>query len=56
MTAAVDWTDLQLVAAFVAGAVLATIAVLRVVRSVVQIFAERPLRARRSRSKPDDES
>jgi hypothetical protein len=44
---AVNWDTLTPAAAFVAGAVLATIAVLRVVRAVTAMFAGEVRRPRR---------
>jgi hypothetical protein len=53
--AGVEWSNLTLAGAFIAGAVLATVAVLRVVRAVTAIFRrddENP----RTRTPPDDPS
>ena len=51
MWAAVDWGSLTPAAAFVLGAILATIAVLRVVRAVSFMFGA-DLRRRRRRDPP----
>jgi hypothetical protein len=45
--AAVDWANLVPAAAFVAGAILATIGVLRVVRAVAVMFGGEIRRGRR---------
>lgn len=47
----VDWANLTVAAAFVLGAVLATIAVLRVVHAVTAMFAAE---MRRPPRRPDD--
>lgn len=39
MPAAVDWSNLTVAGAFVLGAVLATVATLRVVRSLTNLFS-----------------
>jgi hypothetical protein len=51
---AVDWSNVDVAGAFVLGAVLATIAVLRVVRAVSVMFGA-DLRRRRHRPPPDDD-
>jgi hypothetical protein len=53
--AGVDWSALTPAAAFVAGAVLATVAVLRVVRAVAAMFGGELRRPPRRRP-PDDRS
>lgn len=53
---AVDWGALTPAAAFVAGAVLATIAVLRVVRAVATMFGGEIRQTRPRRRRPDDDS
>ena len=55
--AAVDWGNLHVAGAFLLGAVLATIACLRVMRAVTNFFAgtERGLRGRRRRETDDDD-
>jgi hypothetical protein len=51
--AAINWADLHVAGAFVLGAVLATIACLRVVRAVAVMFGDaKPRRWRRPA--PDD--
>jgi len=52
---ATDWSDLELVGAFGAGAILATIAVLRVLRAVVSVF-DKPLRSRWRRDDDDEDA
>lgn len=47
MAAGVNWSALTPAAAFVAGAVLATVAVLRVVRAVATMFGGEIRRGRR---------
>jgi Co/Zn/Cd efflux system component len=47
--AGIEWEDLELVGAFTAGAILATIAVLRVIRAVVTIFSDTTQQHRRRR-------
>lgn len=55
--AAIDWTNLAPVGAFVVGAVLATIAVLRVLRVVAVMFgAELRRGRRRPPDDPDDDA
>jgi hypothetical protein len=54
--AAVDWGALTPAAAFVAGAVLATVAVLRVVRAVASMFAAEIRPRRPPRRRPDDDA
>jgi len=51
--AGVDWSALTPAAAFVAGAVLATIAVLRVVRAVAAMFGGELRRPPRRRPPPE---
>lgn len=56
MLAALDWTTVEAAGAFVLGAVLATIAVLRVVRAVTTMFGNEIRRDRlRPREKEDPE-
>lgn len=50
--AAVDWSNLTVAAAFVLGAVLATVGVLRVVRAVAVMFEAEIRRDRRHRDDP----
>lgn len=52
MLGAIQWADLHVAGAFVLGAVLATIACLRVVRAVTAVFA--PYRRPRRRLDDDD--
>lgn len=47
LLADIDWANLNVAAAFVLGAVLATIAVLRVVRAVAMMFGNETRRSRR---------
>ncbi len=54
MVDAVDWGALTPAAAFVAGAVLASFAMLRVVRAVTAMFAGEIRRGRRRRPDDDD--
>jgi len=52
---AVDWANVDVAGAFVVGAILATVAVLRVVRAVSVMFADGDRRrGHRRRSPPDD--
>ncbi len=51
MLADIDWSNLQVAGAFVLGAILATIAVLRVVRAVAMMFGGE---LRRTRRRPGD--
>ena len=53
MLAAHDWSNLTVAGAFVLGAVLATIAVLRVVRAVSVMFGNETRRPRRRPPDPD---
>jgi len=46
---AVDWANLNIAAAFVLGAILATVATLRVVRSITDFFAGTDRQRRRPR-------
>ena len=54
MLGATDWANLTVAGAFVLGAILATIAVLRVVRAVSLMFGGE-LRRTRGRRPPDDD-
>lgn len=51
MVAAIEWANLHVAGAFVLGAVLATVATLRVVRAVTAVFAPH----RRRRDDPADD-
>ena len=55
MLGAVEWANLTVAGAFVLGAVLATIAVLRVVRAVTGVFDGVDDRRWRRRRPPDAE-
>jgi len=50
---ATDWSDLELVGAFAVGAILATIALLRMLRAVVSVF-DKPMRRRWRHDDPDE--
>jgi hypothetical protein len=54
MLAAIDWEALTPAAAFVLGAVLATVGTIRVVRAVTIMFGGE-LRGRRRRDDPQDD-
>lgn len=49
MTGAVDWSNLTVAGAFVVGAILATVATLRLLRSVLGIVERDPELHRRDR-------
>jgi uncharacterized membrane protein len=48
LVAGIDWHEIDLAGAFVVGAILATIATLRVVRAVAVMFGGEIRRARRT--------
>jgi uncharacterized membrane protein YesL len=50
----VDWASLTFAGAFVVGAALATIAMLRVMRAVLAIFEDDPQLRRRQRRRPPE--
>lgn len=52
----VDWTNVNLAGAFLVGAILATVATLRVVRAVTQFFAGVDRHPRRELSEPRRDS
>jgi hypothetical protein len=54
MVGAVDWSNLTVAAAFILGAVLATLATIRVVRAVAVMFGGELRRGRRG-PPPSDE-
>lgn len=58
MIAGIDWENVNVAGAFVVGAILATIATLRVVRAVSSMFANdderRRIRSPRRREDDDD--
>lgn len=56
MIAAHDWANLTVAGAFVLGAILATVSVLRVVRAVAVMFGGELRRGRRRRADDDDDA
>jgi len=53
MIATVDWNDATLTAAFILGAILATLATLRIVRAVASMFAGQ-IHRDPTKEQPDD--
>lgn len=55
MLASINWENINIAGAFVLGAILATIAVLRVVRAVSSTFTGEIRRSRRKRPPDEDD-